>query len=101
MPIRKRFVVGYASGSVAESAIGDAPPGGFAMIEMETMSRLLDWTGGRFAGRLSAVHRAGELLRAVCPEFEQLEIVKVAGTNGKGSVCAMLRMFPLVSMAQR
>jgi len=60
------------------------------MSEHETISRLLSWTARGPENQDSKEQRVSELLRRICPNLHGLEVLKVAGTNGKGSVAAAL-----------
>jgi len=51
---------------------------------------LLTFTAGRVEGRRAIRARFGAFIRPYEPLLKEMRVVKVAGTNGKGSVCAML-----------
>ncbi len=58
----------------------------------ETLSRLLAWTGRRIGQKAAMQRRFSWLLEHYRHEIS-FPIIKVAGTNGKGSVSAMLSAF--------
>jgi dihydrofolate synthase / folylpolyglutamate synthase len=56
----------------------------------EAVARLLGLRGGEMAGMTQGLERIEALLSAIGNPERSFRIVQVAGTNGKGSVCAML-----------
>lgn len=54
------------------------------------VSELLEWAQAADRGRAAKRARVTRLLEPYQPWLARLPIVKVTGTNGKGSVCAML-----------
>jgi len=51
---------------------------------------LLTFTAGRTEGRSASITRFRALIAPYQHFLQEMHIIKVAGTNGKGSVCAML-----------
>ena len=60
------------------------------MTYREAVARLLGLRGGELAGMTQGLERIEALLSAIGNPERSFRIVQVAGTNGKGSVCAML-----------
>ena len=60
------------------------------MTYREAVARLLGLRGGEMAGMTQGLERIEALLSAIGNPERSFRIVQVAGTNGKGSVCAML-----------
>src|SRR5262245_49018527 len=60
------------------------------MTYREAVARLLGLRGGEMAGMRPGLARIEELLAAIGNPERSFQIVQVAGTNGKGSVSAML-----------
>ncbi|HEY8147932.1 MAG TPA: Mur ligase family protein, partial [Vicinamibacteria bacterium] len=60
------------------------------MTYREAVARLLGLRGGEMAGMTPGLERIEALLSAIGNPERSFRIVQVAGTNGKGSVCAML-----------
>lgn len=59
------------------------------MIVMNQLNDLLGWTQARVGSKVAMQRRFGLLLNDLQPDIP-FPIIKVAGTNGKGSVSAML-----------
>ena len=60
------------------------------MTYREAVARLTGLRGGEMAGMTQGLERIEALLSAIGNPERSFRIVHVAGTNGKGSVCAML-----------
>jgi len=60
------------------------------MTYREAVARLTGLRGGEMAGMTPGLERIEALLSAIGNPERSFRIVQVAGTNGKGSVCAML-----------
>jgi len=56
----------------------------------DTITRLIEWTDTRPRDESIKHKRVRRLLDRFCPDLEHRRIVKVAGTNGKGSVCSFI-----------
>ena len=54
------------------------------------LQELLTFTAGRVEGRAATLARFRAFIEPLQPLLSDMRIIKVAGTNGKGSVCAML-----------
>ena len=54
------------------------------------VSELLEWAQASDRSRAARRARVTQLLEPYLPWLRHLPVVKIAGTNGKGSVCAML-----------
>ncbi len=55
-----------------------------------SLDQLLDWTSRRTPDRSTTRRRFRHLLDRCSIDHTKLNVIKVAGTNGKGTVCAML-----------
>ena len=59
--------------------------------EQMTLRRAVDWVhGARYAGQKNGLENMRALLRALGNPQDGMRFLHVAGTNGKGSVCAFL-----------
>ncbi len=61
------------------------------MTDLPTVAALLTWTSKRRPDRSATPGRIIRLIEACCPREPHCETIKIAGTNGKGSVCRMLQ----------
>ncbi len=75
-------------GEVSEGAV-EAPSDG-RMTYREAVARLIGLRGGEMAGMTPGLARIEALLSAIGNPERAFRIVQVGGTNGKGSVAAML-----------
>src|SRR2546428_5897562 len=67
-----------------------APPSEERVTYAEAVARLLALRGGEHAGMRPGLERIEALLDALGRPEQRYRLVQVGGTNGKGSVAAML-----------